>query len=211
MAVIKRGILGGFQNKIGNVVGSSWKGISTMRALPISVANPRTAAQTGQRTKFGAVARMASAILPTIVKPLWDRFAQRESGYNAFIRTNIPQFENSGVYTVDQLVMSKGVLAPAVPLTATFNDATNVLTVTWTPAPVGDGLPTDRLYVALFTDLQDQEPIGFADVAARSAGTATMGSIALEPGYSEIHVYLSFKSLDGTKVSNSSYILGSVI
>ncbi len=40
MGIIKRGILGGFSNKVANVVGSSWKGINTMRALPLSVANP---------------------------------------------------------------------------------------------------------------------------------------------------------------------------
>ena len=45
MGTIKRGILGGFKNKVGSVIGSSWKGIDTMRSMPLSVANPNTAKQ----------------------------------------------------------------------------------------------------------------------------------------------------------------------
>ena len=49
MGVIKQGILGGFQNKVGAVIGSNWKGIATMRSRPISVANPRTGKQVAVR------------------------------------------------------------------------------------------------------------------------------------------------------------------
>ena len=92
MAVIKRGILGGFSGSVGNIVGSSWKGIATMKAKPLSVANPQTAGQTAQRTKFAGIVALASQFLVSIVKPLWDRFAQGESGYNAFVKENIDTF-----------------------------------------------------------------------------------------------------------------------
>ena len=52
MGVIKQGILGGFQNKVGAVIGSNWKGIATMRSRPISVANPRTGKQVAVRSEF---------------------------------------------------------------------------------------------------------------------------------------------------------------
>ena len=55
MGKISQGVLGGFSGKIGNVVGGSWKGIDYMRIKPASVANPRTAAQVDQRSKFSIV------------------------------------------------------------------------------------------------------------------------------------------------------------
>src|SRR5690606_24034661 len=57
MGRIKRGILGGFSGKVANVVGSSWRGISYIKALPQSVANPRTPKQLNQRAKFLAVSQ----------------------------------------------------------------------------------------------------------------------------------------------------------
>ena len=57
MGIIKRGILGGVSNKVGNVVGSSWKGIATLRSLPLSVANPNTLAQRNNRTSFSIMSK----------------------------------------------------------------------------------------------------------------------------------------------------------
>ena len=59
MGVIKQGILGGFSGKVANIVGSSWKGIPVIKSLPLSVANPQTAAQTTQRNKLKGVVEAA--------------------------------------------------------------------------------------------------------------------------------------------------------
>ncbi|HEY4789403.1 MAG TPA: DUF6266 family protein, partial [Bacteroidales bacterium] len=55
MGVIKQGILGGVAGKVGTVIGGSWKGINYLRSIPTSVANPNTAKQQDQRTKFSTV------------------------------------------------------------------------------------------------------------------------------------------------------------
>lgn len=52
MGTIKQGLLGGCSNKVGIVIGSSWKGISYMRGHAQSVRNPRTEGQMEQRSKF---------------------------------------------------------------------------------------------------------------------------------------------------------------
>ena len=95
MAIIKRGILGGFSNKIGNVVGTSWKGISVMRSLPQSVHNPRTVLQTRQRRKFATVSAIGSSILDLIIKPYWDPIAIRMSGYNKFVSETLKAQEEN--------------------------------------------------------------------------------------------------------------------
>ena len=110
MAVIKRGILGGFSGKIGNVVGTSWKGIAVMKVKPLSVANPRTVKQVAQRTKFKGVVLAGSNLLINIVKPLWDANAQRMSGFNDFIRNNVEAFSSAGVLDVASFVPSLGKL-----------------------------------------------------------------------------------------------------
>ena len=60
MGKIKQGILGGFRGKVGTVIGASWNGISYMRGLAQSHKNPKTAAQTTQRSFFKEVLDIAS-------------------------------------------------------------------------------------------------------------------------------------------------------
>ena len=88
MGIIKRGILGGVANKIGNVVGSSWKGIATLRSLPLSVANPRTLAQRINRNSFSLMSKLGSDVLATVCQPLWNRDAKQMSGFNAYVMEN---------------------------------------------------------------------------------------------------------------------------
>ena len=108
MAIIKRGILGGFSNKIGNVVGTSWKGISVMRALPQSVHNPRTGLQTRQRQKFSIMSKLGSGLLDSVIKPYWDPKAVRMSGYNLFVSENLKDQEENINLNFDAVKITKG-------------------------------------------------------------------------------------------------------
>lgn len=106
MAIIKRGILGGFSNKIGNVVGTSWKGISVMRSLPQSVHNPKTEAQEEQRTNFAVASKLGSQLLDSVIKPFWDKRAIRMSGYNLWVQTNLNRWLKTGIgYNEDVLLV----------------------------------------------------------------------------------------------------------
>lgn len=62
MARIRNGILGGFSNKVGEVIGQNYAGVSTMRAMPKYVTNPRTPAQEAHRAKV--------ALLGEFLRPL---------------------------------------------------------------------------------------------------------------------------------------------
>ncbi len=57
MGKIKDGVYGGVSGKIGNLVGSSWKGIPYMRVNPQTVSNPRTNAQQAHRAKISLVTK----------------------------------------------------------------------------------------------------------------------------------------------------------
>lgn len=208
-AVIKRGILGGFQNKIGNVVGSSWKGIATMRTLPLSVANPKTSDQVAQRTAFSGASKMGSQLLASVVKPLWDRFAQQESGYNAFVRKNIGVFNASGLSAPNDLMISKGTLALSTPISQTWNSATNSLTFAWNPTTQGDANPTDEVFIAVIDaefGIVNPQAQGFNTGVPRSAGTVTVVTNFAPNSATQVAVYYAFRKLDGTKVSDGPIV-----
>ncbi len=205
MATFKQGILGGFSGKVGGVIGSSWKGIDTMRSQPSSVTNPRTNAQVANRSRFKSVSQLAAAMLTTIVKPLNDRFAQKMSGFNDFCQRNAGAFDSLGAFIPANLVLSKGKLsAPAEVLQ--IGNATTEVEFEYSPALSGSfDAATDKLYAVVLGKN--------GDVFGVSSGIVTRGNhmlviptpegrSAADPGT----LYLSFLRADGTQVSNSSYI-----
>ncbi len=210
MGVINRGILGGFSGRVANVVGGSWKGIAYMRALPLSVANPNTAAQQDQRNAFSNTVLIASTWLTAICKPLWDRFAQKMSGFNAFIQANIEAVgENPGMMDAPQdFIISRGSLEGADIVTNVSADGSDSVTITWVDnSGTGNALATDEVYIAAFNGTQGTLGIYDLPQAVRSDGTATLTLDANAATGDSIHAWLAFRSADGTLVSDTTYNL----
>jgi hypothetical protein len=207
MGVIKQGILGGFQNKVGPVIGSSWKGIATMRAMPISVANPRTAPQVSNRNRFSFASKQGSRILSTIIKPLWDRFAQGQSGFNDWVKTNIEFMNANQIAQPSEIIMSRGVITGGAIIDVVGRAATGQVEIEISNITTGDSLPTDQAYVAVYTAGGNQL-WGWANIGARS----TMGSVktlqtapnAFLNGET-LYAWIMFRRADGSKVSDSTY------
>lgn len=202
MGVIRRGILGGFSNRVGNVVGSSWKGIATMRVLPLSVSNPRTAAQINVRGNFSGITKMASALLTSIVKPLNDRFAVRMSGYNLFIQRNAKAFQNDGTFVPAELTLSHGRLS-APDLMSVVVSAIDC-TLAWNNVTAGAmDMSTDQMYAVAIDSVN-------GDVIGTSSGSVTRSEgevlFDVKSTANPVIVYASFLRNDGTEVSPSSYI-----
>lgn len=205
MGVIKQGILGGFSGRVGSVIGGSWKGIAYMRSNPLSVANPKTAGQVAQRTKFSAVVALARVLLVGIIKPNWDRFAQLQSGYNAFVSRNIEFFNSSGDLTYASLVTSEGSLTPEDIGAIGANDGDTVVEVPWnSSAGSGSALGTDEAYVAVYNETKDEWGVlsGLVDRASELGDPIMPTAVAAGD---VLHCYLSFRRADGTLVSNNTY------
>lgn len=205
MATFKQGILGGFSGKVGGVIGSSWKGIDTMRSQPSSVTNPRTNAQVANRSRFKSVSQLAAAMLTTIVKPLNDRFAQKMSGFNDFCQRNASAFDALGAFVPANLVLSKGKLS-AVQAFAQVETAYDLVTVNFNPSLYGSfDASSDKVYAVVIG--KDGSILGVSSgVSTRGSGQVDVptpeGRSAADPGT----LYVSFLRADGTQVSNSSYI-----
>ena len=86
MGKIKQGILGGFRGKVGTVIGASWNGISYMRGLAQSHKNPKTAAQTTQRSFFKEVLDIASQFSDEQMKFLFPENVGGMTRHNALVK-----------------------------------------------------------------------------------------------------------------------------
>jgi hypothetical protein len=149
MGIIKQGILGGFLGKVGGVVGGNFKGIATMRAMPLSVANPRTAAQVGNRTRFSLVTTLATMLGVSFLRTYWNRGAVKMSGFNAFCSTNKDSYNSAGLFYPMVTLMSNGSLTPPVLQSASMNHALGVFNSTVSYPVTGDHLSTDIMNIVL--------------------------------------------------------------
>lgn len=205
MGIIKRGILGGFSGKVANIVGTSWKGRAVMKSLPLSVANPKTAGQVRQRTKFSAISKYASSINSSWIKPLWDRFAGNISGYNDFVSVNIVYVSELGVIDYADLQMSKGDLYnPSISSIQGNQVGSNLIDVTFPVSNGSNGLATDIAYVVA-VDTKTNELLGVGSDSNRADGEGQIPLLRPLVSTDSVALYLSFLRADGTLVSSSDY------
>lgn len=207
MAIIRQGILGGLRGRIGNVVGTGWKGRAVLKSLPLTVANPRTAGQVLQRSKFSILVTIGSNLLATIIKPLWDRSASGMSGFNAFISANQNAFQSTGYIDAELMTISRGrMIAPSV-TSATVSGKTVTVAIS---NPSGDrfALPTDNIFIAWFDAASGKVAAAGQTSAVRGAGSTASATITAAPTTDITNifdVFVSYMRTDGTEVSNSSY------
>ena len=209
MGIIKRGILGGVANKIGNVVGSSWKGIATLRSLPLSVANPRTIAQRTNRRSFSIMSKLGSKVLTTVCQPLWNRDAKQMSGFNAYVMNNKRAFDEDDIAWLSNPIMSKGSLSATL-LTASINDAMHRIDITYSNDLINpQDSDDDKAYVQLIhqNNQDPNNPVydakGIYTTAPRHADFIYV-PITFDVNVGDrIVVSLSFKSADGREVATS--------
>lgn len=210
MGVIKQGILGGFQNKVGAVIGSNWKGIATMRSRPISVANPRTGKQVAVRSDFSTLVKMASALNATLIRPYWSRFAQKKTGANAFISANYGKMAGAVATLPERMILSQGKLDGLADYTVDMSAADFQLN--WDETALGVyGASTDKVSVFALNSISDEAgrnsvEYKYCGETTRSAGTFLVDPTELAPEIedaSDVRFVVCVSRADGTMVSNS--------
>jgi hypothetical protein len=206
MAKMQSGLFGPISGKIGGTVGSVWKGIPTMRTKPVSVANPRTPAQTAQRDKFSNVVSVARLLLSSLIQPYWDPFARKMSGYNSFVRANIGAFDNSGLATPADFNAVRGSLFGITVPTPHAGPNDSDIQLQWGDnSGESDALATDIIRLLTFNETQDIWGLSTTNDLTRED----------EGGYYEIHQTLAENDVihlwifavraDTSKISDSIY------
>jgi hypothetical protein len=208
MGKIKQGILGGFLGKVGGVVGGNFKGIATMRAMPLSVANPRTAAQVGNRTRFSYVTAFAAGVGLSVIQTYWNRFAVKMSGYNMFCSVNKNAFGSAGEFNVGDVAIANGSLIPPVIASAVFDKRNSTLTITGSYPISGEHLLSD-LALLVATNLNGE--VVFIseefDAANISNTPYVISGVEIPQGVgSDVPVFAVSRRVDGTKVSYTSNV-----
>lgn len=199
MARIKQGILGGFSGKIANVVGTSWKGIAVIKSQPLSVANPKTAAQVAQRTKLSACVAMLQPILSGVIKPLNDRFAGQMSGYNYSLQKSIAAFGADGSFAnPSEFKISRATAKAQLIEGVSVNPATSEVTATWiSDAGAGYALGTDKMFFVVFNESTGE--IGYSANAVRANQTSKVVLPAFGVTNGDVlRTYLAALRADGT-------------
>ncbi len=208
MGTIKRGILGGFKNKVGSVIGSSWKGIDTMRSMPLSVANPNTAKQKSVRSNFKTLVTAASSVNATLIRPYWSRFAKQMTGSNAFVRENYANFKNPAVLFSENAILSKGKLDMVTSVTVTDTIYPAPLEVSFDDyeGTYGDASDIVEAWGVKSNNAANNRTLEIKLMGAttRSTGGFDVPRTMWEED-DEFALYLTVRRADGTLVSNSLF------
>jgi hypothetical protein len=188
MAKYKQGVLGSFSGKVGAVVGSRWKDVSYIKSLP-SGNNSNTEGQQKQRSRFKATVSFASALMVSIIKPIWNLAASSKlTDYNLFVKTNMKAFSDEGELIPDQLKVSVGNL-PLPTNIQIVDDTENsaAIKMTWEDES-GNGIGAQNDVLRLLVYKEGKTFVLNTNVQ-RSAETA---SVDLPVTPSEVNLYAFF-------------------
>lgn len=205
MGTIKKGILGGFSGKVGNVVGASWKSIAYIRSLPSSVRNPRTEKQRTQRSKFALVAKFVKSILPVIRVGFKQSAGPVNSAFSAAVSYNI-HHAVKGMYPgfeIDypKVAVARGALYIANRMTATPEAGS--LGFVWDTGVINNASTEDRAMLIAYNP-DKEEAVYDMDAETRGAGS---GSLGMPPSWEgdKVEAFAVFISEDSTMVSDTMY------
>jgi hypothetical protein len=203
MGKLRNGILGSITGKVSGVVGSTWKGINTLRAYAIP-SNPKSAAQVTQRGLFSFVVGIAKLVLGTVITDYWNPFATSMSGFNEFCKKSLLAITNNTDYA--NIIMAQGSLEGET--LSAFTYAAGTATFTWTASGLGNGEDTDAAIGVIIDPVNNMAYVsagGDARVDEELVMSLPSGLTA-----TSLHGYLFFERGSGSslEVSNSSYHVG---
>ena len=205
MGRIKQGILSGFSGKVGPVIGASWKGITYMRGIAQSIANPQTAGQLDVRAKFSLIAAFCQPV-SQFLQASFKAYAVRMTGINAAFAYNIQNAVTGAYpnYAVDypNALVARGSLAGALNQAAASTVAGTAV-FTWDDNSGEIGASAIDKTMLLVINPVKKQAVSVSQLAERADGTQT---ITLPSSFSGdlVQCYINFIDAAG-EVSNSAF------
>lgn len=207
MGTISQGILGGVSGKVGNVIGGSWKGIDYLRIMPASIANPKTAAQMDQRSKFVTVLNFLQPMVELLrvgFKLYSIKMTQFNSAMSYHLKNAITGLYPDYSIDYSKVLISRGALTKADGTSVTSPLEAQVV-VSWADnTGSGEAAATDKALIAI-VDENNGEAVYAIAGSTRSGGSLTLNLPGNFSG-DEVHAYLGFVSEDGRAVASSVYV-----
>ncbi|MDO6739352.1 DUF6266 family protein [Wenyingzhuangia sp. 2_MG-2023] len=207
MATFEKGILGGFSGKVGNVVGTRWRGKNVMRSLPQRTSRMPTAKQEEQREKFKTVIEFLSPIVDVLTlyfgSPQGDK-SRSNLATSYHLKNAVVPTPTGMVMDYAKVLISKGDLRGIDAGTLTAS-ATQTLVFGWQDnSGQGKATATDELMVVVYApDLN----LFYSNVlvATRDATTATVTLPNFMAGF-EVQVWASFSKPNTNYAATSTYM-----
>jgi hypothetical protein len=206
MGIYKKGILGAFSGKVGNIVGSSWKGRQIFRTKPVRRNGRKISPlQLGQRARF---ALLTNFLLP--LKMLFDltfaKTAHNMSCFNKAVSENKDAI--NGLYPkffidYQKIILSRGnlenVSSPKV-----VSIISGQIIFAWKDnSGVANALSSDFNFVAAYCAEINKWIVG--NKAATRKDESFALNLSIFSGR-EAHIYMMSYTDPGNLVSNSMYL-----
>ena len=205
MGKLKNGILGGFNGKLGPVVGSSWKGIPVIRSRPPLKRGKSSEAQLQQMSKVSLLTPFFNQITDFLNRN-YNCVTHQMSCFNKALSYNMRN-AITGEYpdfriNFPRVALGVGdLLNPEV--IRMYSDVAGQLNVSWDDnSGEGSARATDRIFVAVYCEATKYWSTG-KDGPQRNAGSYRLAVT----GFSgkAVHTFIGFLSADAQFVSTSLY------
>lgn len=213
MGIIRGGVLGGFRNKTGAVVGSYWRTLDVIKGLPRISGKAPTVKQLDQQMKFGLVTKFLSYV-SQVIDTGFKSVSSISTPINVAVSYHL-KYAITGIspnFAIDyaKVRVSTGKLELPVNIeVATVINAK--LDFDWDHLGADDKYmdATDRITLAVYSPMKGRwgKAIG---AAARSAMAFQM-QLPLDFQGDTVHVYASFHSVKTPDLSSHTKYVGSMV
>lgn len=204
MARVQNPIIGQAINQAGGMIFSVWKQLKVMRSKPLSVANPRTAAQQAVRRRMALLASTMREVLGAI-RIGFVRFQNGTTQWGQFLKENYATAtsDNGTVAALipGSLTFAKGTLLQ-VPDFDNGGVAGQVIDLTWTDNSGQQGAnANDKLYVVVVN--ANGSAVAFVDPGVTRADGGGSVTCPSDITAATAIVYGFFANTAGDDVSDS--------
>jgi hypothetical protein len=213
MGIIRGGVLGGFRNKTGAVVGSYWRTLDVIKGLPRISGKAPTQAQLDQRAKFRLVTSYF-AWIGDLIAVGYKALSNIDTPMNVAVSFHLKEAiigvaPNFGLdYT--KVMFSQGKLELPYNKTATSGVVAEV-NFSWSTEVKEKSvfkLGTDMVSILIYNPTRF-EFVTLHNVIARSSGSYIM-SLPAEFSGDAVHCYIAFNSTSRKNFASESRHLGLV-
>ena len=211
MGIIRLGILGGFRNKVGSVVGASWRGLDTMRGYPKPSSKAPTQAQLDVRAKFKIVTDVITPLASVIdvgFKAASKVETQRNAALKANLAAGITGISPNFSFDYEKLQFSQGSLENARDAQITTVTGSKIK-YNWADVFNDDKeRPTDLATLVVYCPALDKW-VKLQNAAPRSAKTFTLQMPAGMMG-NPVMCYISFVSTSIKNLASDTLYIGTL-
>lgn len=214
MGRINQGILGGFRNKVGTVVGYFRYGEALMRGLAGQVTNPRTPLQEAARARFALITKAVNANLG-FINAFFKQVGTRTRQNSAVSRNlNNGCIQGTGTnVSIDfsQFEVSQGGEGVNVQAAAVAQGTGHTLAFSWTDntGVTPETLATDIVAVLVYNPSRQQAVYDVSN-ASRLDASAIIAYPSLWAG-EQVECYIATRSVDFELLSPSEYLSSIVV